>query len=198
MRNFAMTDSSECAMKFSFLSRALLTCAVFSTIVLPMNLQIAQAKEAKPAARLAASDARLAKLENLLLDYVNSARAKAGLKALTLDTTLSEIARAHSAEMRDKNYFAHESPTAELRNPLDRYVLGTRSTPRLVAENIFRSWSSGRREIKDSEALAAHNSLMNSPGHKANILRNGPTKIGIGFVANDNGDLWVTQMFSKP
>ena len=182
-------------MKSTFLSRALLACAVFSAMSLTPSP--AAKANAKPVARLAATDARLTKLENLMLGYVNSARAKAGLKALTLDTTLGEVARAHSAEMRDKNYFAHESPTEALRDPLDRYVLGIGSTPRLVAENIFRAWGS-RREIKDSDALRAHNSLMNSPGHKANILRDGPTKIGIGFVANDNGDLWVTQMFSRP
>ena len=182
-------------MKSTFLSRALLACAVFSAMSLTPSP--AAKANAKPVARLAATDARLTKLENLMLGYVNSARAKAGLKALTLDTTLGEVARAHSAEMRDKNYFAHESPTEALRDPLDRYVLGIGSTPRLVAENIFRAWGS-RREIKDSDALRAHNSLMNSPGHKANILRDGPTKIGIGFIANDKGDLWVTQMFSRP
>ncbi len=184
-------------MKLPFFSRALLTCTLFSTLVLPANLPTAFAEDSKPVARLTASDARLSKLENLMLGYVNSARAEAELKALVLDPILSEIARAHSAEMRDKNYFAHESPTEALRNPLDRYMLGTGSTPRLVAENIFRAWGS-RREIKDSDALRAHNALMDSPGHKANILRESPSRIGIGFVANENGDLWVTQMFSKP
>ena len=153
--------------------------------------------ESKSAARLKQSDARLTKLENLMLGYVNAAREKEGLKPLSLDSSLSEVARAHSAEMRDKDYFAHESPTEKLKNPLDRYQLGIGSTPRLVAENIFRSWGS-RREISEEQAQHAHNSLMKSPGHRANILRNGPTRIGIGFVANDNGDIWVTQMFSKP
>lgn len=137
------------------------------------------------------------RLENLMLGYVNDARQKNGLTALTLDPRLSDISRAHSAEMRDKEYFAHESPTAELRTPLDRYQLGYGTTPRLIAENIFRSWGS-RRELRDTDALRAHNSLMNSPGHKANILRSGPSRIGIGFVANENGDIWVTQMFSRP
>jgi uncharacterized protein YkwD len=153
--------------------------------------------EKKTDARLEQSDARLTKLENLMFDYVNAAREKAGLKSLTLDSTLSEVARAHSAEMRDKDYFAHESPTEKLKTPLDRYRLGFESTPRLVAENIFRAWGD-RKELSAKDALRAHNSLMNSPGHRANILRSGLTRIGIGFVANANGDIWVTQMFSKP
>ena len=185
-------------MKSKLFSCAVLTCALLSTTFLPVPIAQAETKSSTSDVRLAATDARLTRIEKIMLGYVNSARAKAGLKALTLDTTLSEISRAHSAEMRDKNYFAHESPTPELRSPMDRYQLGTDTTPRLIAENIFRSWSSGHRQVEDADALRAHNSLMNSPGHKANILREGPTRIGIGFVANDNGDLWVTQMFSRP
>jgi uncharacterized protein YkwD len=196
-------------MKSKFLAVAALACAVvFSAngCSAQSTSQISQAQkvqlkklqaEKNGEARLAQSDARLAKLENLMFGYVNAAREKAGLKPLALDSTLSEVARAHSAEMRDKDYFAHESPTANLKTPLDRYQLGIGSTPRLVAENIFRAWGS-RKEITDAAALRAHNSLMNSPGHRANILRSGPTRIGIGFVANENGDIWVTQMFSKP
>lgn len=163
----------------------------------PQTVSSSQQAGTKSAAALPQTDARLVKLESLLFSYVNAARQKQGLKPLALDSTLSDIARAHSAEMRDKDYFAHESPTPELRNPLDRYQLGTRSTPRLVAENIFRAWGS-RKQISDADALRAHNSLMNSPGHRANILRESPTRIGIGFVANENGDVWVTQMFSRP
>lgn len=184
-------------MKSKFYSLAVVAGALLCAIAAPMSSTRAEDNKTSSEARLTATDARLIKLESLMLGYVNSARAKAGLKALALDATLSEISRAHSAEMRDKKYFAHESPTKVLRDPLDRYRLGYGSTPRLVAENIFRAWGS-RRKIEDADALRAHNSLMNSPGHKENILREVPTKIGIGFVANDNGDLWVTQMFSKP
>ncbi len=163
----------------------------------PPTMQSARQSETQNDARLQQSDARLAKLENLLFGYVNAEREKAGLKPLVMDSNLSEVARAHSGEMRDKNYFAHESPTESLKSPLDRYRLGIGSTPRLVAENIFRAWGN-RREIAEKDALQAHNSLMNSPGHRANILRSSPTRIGIGFAANENGDFWVTQMFAKP
>lgn len=191
-------------MKFKFLPplavAALLVSGCGSTPDLnaaPPVTQNAWQSETQNAARLSQSDARLSKLENLMFGYVNAEREKAGLRPLALDSNLSEVARAHSGEMRDKNYFAHESPTESLKGPLERYRLGIGSTPRLVAENIFRSWGS-RREISDEQAQHAHKSLMNSPGHRANILRSGPTRIGIGFVANANGDIWVTQMFAKP
>ncbi len=172
-------------------------CLIVAATLLPVTQALlpAHAQNTTPA-RLAQTDARLTRLENLLYEHVNATRIKNGLKPLVLDSTLSEIARAHSAEMRDLKYFAHESPTPSRRTPLDRYRLGTGKTPHFVAENVYRSWG-GRQQISDEQAQRAHNSLMNSPGHRANILHGMPTRIGIGFVANANGDLWVTQMFVK-
>jgi uncharacterized protein YkwD len=179
-------------MKRLFLALGFLTWSLASALVAPSPIY-ADA----PATRLAQSDARLKHLESLLFDYVNAARRKNDLEPLAWNSTLADIARAHSAEMRDKKYFAHESPTPGLESPLDRYMSVANRTPRLIAENIFRSWG-GRHAISDKDALRAHNSLMNSPGHRANILRENVTQIGIGFVASENGDLWVTQMFLRP
>ena len=184
-------------MKSKFFSRLTVLCALVSAVAFSPQFFVPGHADETNIARASQSDARLKKLENLMFDYVNAERQKAGLQQLVLDSILSDISRAHSVEMRDKNYFAHESPTKELRDPIDRYRLGKGSTPRLVAENIFRSWGS-KHEIDDADAKKAHDSLMNSPGHKANILRDGPTRIGLGFITNANGDLWVTQMFSKP
>lgn len=147
--------------------------------------------------RLAQSDARLARLEAEMLRLVNEARRAQGLSTLQGNETLAAVARAHSAEMRDKDYFAHESPDPQLRDLMDRYNVTFDRPPRLIAENIFRSWG-GRHELSEADATRAHESLMNSPGHRANILLAGISQIGIGIVSNEKGDLWVTQMFLKP
>ncbi len=192
--NFSHVASSDSDVK---ILKLLPPCLVVAATILPtfQALPPVHAQNTNTA-RVAQTDARLAKLENLLFELVNATRIKNGLKPLVLDSTLSDIARAHSAEMRDLKYFAHESPTSSRRTPLDRYRLGTGKMPRFVAENVYRSWG-GRQQINDEQAQRAHNSLMNSPGHRANILHGMPTRIGIGFVANANGDLWVTQMFVK-
>lgn len=194
-RNFFHPASSQWAVKFS--KYCLLCLALAGALLSATPLFPGAFAQTAPTARLAQTDARLTRLENLLFDLVNAERTKAGLKPLLFDSTLSEIARAHSAEMRDLKYFAHESPTPGLHMPLDRFRLGTGTTPHLLAENVFRAWG-GRRTISDDQAQRAHSSLMNSPGHRANILHTTPTRIGIGFVANASGDLWVTQMFVKP
>jgi len=164
--------------------------------LIPLALQISFADPA-PVVLLAQGDARLLAMETQLAQLINEERASRHLPVLVYDSRLAEVARAHSAEMRDKKYFSHESPTPKLQWPLDRYQEGMQQTPRLVAENIYRRWSS-QRGLPDDSATQAHQSLMNSPGHKANILLPSATRIGIGIEANSNGDIWVTEMFAKP
>ena len=148
-------------------------------------------------ARLSPTDARITKLEREMFVLINAERAKVKLNRLTWDDDIAAVSRAHSAEMRDKNYFAHESPTRALKNPLDRYIAGVGFTPRLVGENVYRAWGS-RSSLNEAGMRTGHKALMESPGHKANILIEGATRGGVGIVANGNGDIWITQMFAKP
>lgn len=148
-------------------------------------------------ARLNSTDARLTRLEDVMFRIVNAERKRNGLSELAYDTRMAEVARAHSAEMRDKKYFAHESPTAGLKDPLDRYSAGIGATPRIVAENIYRAWGN-RSFLDDADIQSAHSSLMNSPGHRANILQPGVTRIGIGLATDSTGNIWLTQLFARP
>lgn len=148
------------------------------------------------AAVLPSSDARVQKLENLMAEIVNNERRLRNLPALKYNERMASIARAHSAEMRDKKYFAHESPTPRLREPLDRYVAGTGRTPRLVAENVYRVWG-GRSFLTEKDLRDAHQALMDSPGHRSNILLEGATQTGIGLATNAGGDLWITQLYAR-
>lgn len=149
----------------------------------------------KNPARLAASDARLSKLEAFMIELVNADRQQQGLNPLQSDARLADVARAHSAEMRDKNYFEHESPTPSLFRPIDRYQIGYGGTPHIIAENIYRVYG-GRSYLTQADTRAAQTAFIHSPGHRANILNRDVNRIGIGFSTNSTGDLWVTQMFS--
>ncbi len=57
-------------------------------------------------------------LEEQMLVRVNEERAKAGVKPLVMDEELRQVAREHSEEMFQENYFAHESPVSG--SPFDR------------------------------------------------------------------------------
>ena len=148
-------------------------------------------------ARLGNSDARVTRLEKLIFDLVNRERTDRGLNALNWSDDLADVGREHSAEMRDKKYFAHESPTRDLQDPLDRYVAGTGRTPRLIAENIYRAWGN-RSFLNEQDLRVAHKALMDSPGHRANILLGSANSLGVGLIADKTGDIWLTEMFSRP
>jgi uncharacterized protein YkwD len=80
---------------------------------------------------------------------------------------------------------------------MDRYQSAFNNRPRIIAENIFRSWGS-QRQVTVSEIKEGHVALMKSPGHRANIMYPDVTHIGIGIASNSRGDIWITQMFLRP
>jgi uncharacterized protein YkwD len=128
-----------------------------------------------------------------LVELTNQERARHGLGKLTIDTTLIGVARQHSAEMRDKRYFDHQSPTPGLKTPMDRYLKVVSSEARdprfyaCVGENLY--WAT----LVDVNR--AHEAFMNSPTHRENVLFARYDKVAVGIVKNERGEFWVTEMF---
>ena len=59
-------------------------------------------------------------------------------------------------------------------------------------------WSSvGENVGFGPSELSVHTALMNSPGHRANILNTGYAQVGVGVVVR-NGRVWVTEVFRTP
>lgn len=135
------------------------------------------------------STATLTDDEQAFVRLVNEERAKKGLRELTIDPVLVAAARQHSREMAQLGYFDHYSPVQGMRSPLDRYAvaLGTRRFTCTVGENLFYS---SRRDVN-----LGHRSLMNSPGHRANIMADDYRAIGVGVYQAPSGDYYATQMF---
>jgi uncharacterized protein YkwD len=119
--------------------------------------------------------------ETAVLALVNEARVDAGCGALTADPGLAAVARAHSADMRDRDYFSHTSP--EGLSPFDRAEQAGIDYSR--AENIA---------FGQADATAVMEAWLKSPGHRANILDCELTKLGVG-VAEGPGGPWWTQLF---
>ncbi len=137
--------------------------------------------------------------ESEFIRRVNAERVSRGLNALVVDPLLVRIARSHSQEMCDRNYFDHHSPTTGQVTPMDRYLKGLHDasldTPPylLVGENIYYC-----SVFNDTYNVAyGHQALMNSPGHRANILEPRFARIGVGTYQDANGQFWVTEMFLK-
>ena len=107
-----------------------------------------------------------------------------GLPALTLDAELSRLARLKCEDMRNKKYFAHESPTyGNAAAMLTRFGYAFRG----VGENIAHH----------ATVEKAHAAFMSSTGHRGNILGSQWTKVGIGVCQDSQGFVYVTQLFVR-
>lgn len=107
--------------------------------------------------------------EDEMLVLVNRERTSRGLPALEMDPELRLLARSYADQMFKRGYFAHETPEGV--DPFER-MREANITFGLAGENLALAPSLD----------TAHNGLMNSPGHKANILRDGFLKVGIGVM----------------
>jgi uncharacterized protein YkwD/uncharacterized membrane protein required for colicin V production len=107
--------------------------------------------------------------EQGMLALVNQERTSRGLPALQMDDSLVQLARSHADDMFKRGYFSHVTPEGE--DPFAR-MHNAGITFMAAGENL---------------ALAptldiAHEGLMNSPGHRANILNPAFHKVGIGVL----------------
>jgi len=118
-----------------------------------------------------------------MVDLVNEERAKQGLPALQVDMRLVVLARRKAQDMVDKNYFSHQSPTYG--SPFDM-MKAAGITYRTAGENLAGA----------STVERAHTALMNSEGHRRNILSPAFDHIGIGIIEGGPYGLMICQMFT--
>ncbi|KMM38796.1 SafA/ExsA family spore coat assembly protein [Guptibacillus hwajinpoensis] len=118
-----------------------------------------------------------------VMDLTNQERAKNGLSPLTWNWEVARVARYKSADMRDKNYFSHQSPTY--------------GSPFTMLKNFGVSYRSAGENIAAGQSTAEEvvQAWMNSAGHRKNILNPGYTQIGVGYVSGGSYGHYWTQMF---
>ncbi|MFJ8258140.1 CAP domain-containing protein [Peribacillus asahii] len=144
----------------------------------PTTNNNATADTNKPTA--AETNTSVSAFEKKVVELTNAERAKQGLAPLTLDTELSKVARAKSQDMKDKNYFDHNSPTYG--SPFDM-MKSFGISYKSAGENIAQGQTTPEQVVQ---------AWMNSQGHRENIMNSSFTHIGVGYVAS--GNYW-TQMF---
>ncbi|MFI6035945.1 CAP domain-containing protein [Streptomyces sp. NPDC051315] len=127
--------------------------------------------------------AGLARTEADVVHLTNGERARAGLRPLGVDPLLATVARAHSADMVARRFYSHTSPEGS--RPWDR-AAAAGSTRRTIGENIACGQRSPAEVVED---------WMNSPGHRANILKPDFTHIGVGFAGGGPAGTYWTQLF---
>ena len=122
--------------------------------------------------------------ENSMIELVNKERISRGLKALRFDSRLRKVARAHSEDMFKRGYFAHISP--EGKSVADRATAAGIDFL-VIGENLAYA----------PNVELAHKGLMNSEGHRENILSTDFGKIGIGVIDGGIYGRLFTQVFSN-
>lgn len=122
-----------------------------------------------------------------VLLLVNRERSSRGLPTLSENVTLRAEAEEYACELIQYDYFAHV-------NPITGSTLGDRALSAgydylVVGENLAAGQTTPEQAVTD---------WMNSPGHRANILDERFTEIGIAVrVGGDYGVYWV-QEFGVP
>ncbi|MBK5463118.1 MULTISPECIES: CAP domain-containing protein [unclassified Peribacillus] len=129
------------------------------------------------------TSSELSAFEQQVVKLTNAERAKQGLAALKIDTELSKVARLKSQDMKDKNYFDHNSPTYG--SPFDMMKkFGISYTS--AGENIAQGQKTPEEVVE---------AWMNSQGHRENIMNSSFTHIGVGYV--ESGNYWTQQFIGK-
>lgn len=119
-----------------------------------------------------------------LFDRINAMRRAEDRTLVVRSEILDELARVKARDMAVHRYFSHYSPVfGSIYDMLDREGLAYK----WAGENIARADSVER----------AHEALTESSGHRANLISEGYTRVGVG-VFNDGTKVYVSQIFMRP
>ncbi|KGP90231.1 serine protease [Pontibacillus chungwhensis BH030062] len=121
--------------------------------------------------------------EYQLFDLTNAARVEHGLGVLSWDEAVKTTARDHSKDMAVNNYFSHTNPEGQ--SPFDR-MTEDGIAYRTAGENLAAGQSS---------SIFAHEGLMNSIGHRENILHKDFERLAVGVAFNEEAQPYYTENF---
>ncbi|MCA1444535.1 carboxypeptidase regulatory-like domain-containing protein [Ensifer sp. IC4062] len=137
--------------------------------------------------------------EQYLLELINAERAKAGVQPLAFDNDLGEAAEGHSQWMLAADVFSHTGSggsSSTQRMKAAGYVLqGSWATGENIAWATTRAPTGYQDEVK-----LLHTNLMNSSGHRANLLNPNFREVGLGVEVGDyrgRSSAFATEDFAK-
>jgi uncharacterized protein YkwD len=118
-----------------------------------------------------------ARAEASVVCIINKVRRRRGRRALKKNSQLYDAAMKHASDMVKGGYFSHVSKSGRNATARIRSAgYGSGDTAWQVGENI--AWGSGAF----STPTAIVQSWMNSPGHRANILRRAYREAGLAIA----------------
>ncbi|TCK93120.1 putative YkwD family protein [Natranaerovirga hydrolytica] len=143
-----------------------------------------EAPDPTPEPEIEDDTAELTTMEREFVDLVNAERRKNGLSEYAINMDVVNVSRVKAQDMVDNNYFSHDSP-----------VYGS---PFEMLNNFGVSYRTAGENIAGNNSVQrAHNALMNSSGHRANILSTNYDSIGVGIVPHPRYGYVFVQLFLR-
>ncbi|WP_200670141.1 CAP domain-containing protein [Staphylococcus arlettae] len=133
----------------------------------------------------APSEALKEGFERQNFEIVNAERKQHQLSTLNYDSDVSDTARKHSKDMAENDYFDHTNLDDE--SPFDR----------LKADDIKFNVAGENLAYGQMNSIYAHEGLMNSLGHRKNILRSSYNELGVGVAFNDERQPYWTENYTN-
>lgn len=124
--------------------------------------------------------------EQNLFEITNALRVREGIHSLQWDDKAAVSARKHSEDMASNDYFAHTNLNGL--SPFDR----------MTRDGISYSYAGENLAMGQFNAIFAHEGLMNSKGHRVNILSSEFTKLGTGVAFGADKRPYFTQKYFRP
>jgi uncharacterized protein YkwD len=118
--------------------------------------------------------------EYQLFDLTNATRVNHNLPVLTWDDHVRETARKHSLDMAENKYFSHTNLDGQ--SPFDR----------MLEDDILFSVAGENLAYGQFSSIFAHEGLMNSMGHRENILQPDFRNLGVGVAFNEKSQPYYT------
>ena len=118
-----------------------------------------------------------------LFDLTNAARVVHQLSVLTWDDAVRVTAREHSKDMADNNYFSHTNLRGQ--SPFDR----------MEEDDLYYTMAGENLAYGQTSSIFAHEGLMNSLGHRENILQAKYEYLGVGVAFNGDNHPYYTENF---
>jgi len=137
---------------------------------------------------LAAQSNTVAQMEDQVWQQINQQRQHHGLPPLRLNRQLSLVARSHSQQMANQNFYGHVDPQG--RNHRGR-VEASGMNAYLIGENLMKCI-----RANDPAGLSVQ-SWMRSPAHRKNILLSEMQETGVG-IWRQGQTYYVTQIYMEP
>jgi len=114
---------------------------------------------------------------------VTGARAETGRATIHRDLSLDTVALEHAFAMRRASKVGHD--------------VGNGNTPERLARAGIRARLAGENVVHAADAIRAHRALWASPSHRTNLLHRGFSRWGLGVTTDNDGSLWVCEVFAS-